>query len=131
MLNKQNILILWSIILSVLVIHLIMDNRELEQRVNHSKYMINKLNTDVEMVRQDNILIWKEFETFVDLTSEEFERTWVSFGHMRDNFRAIGYSLEYGLHLEDKDKISKEDLKKEQLRKEELKKQKLTELLNE
>ena len=64
----------------------------LENKIEHA----NKENS--ELRKQLFELTW-DYELFRDLTSDEFEKTWVSFARIRGNFVALGK----GFHLEDKD----------------------------
>ena len=66
--------------------------QNLEERIdNLKKEQVYKI---VEM-NQDVVLNKLEFDSFKKLTNDEFERTWVSFGRIRNNFIALGT----GMHL--------------------------------
>ena len=61
--------------------------KDLKKRIdNLEKNVIYKI---VE-INQDVTLSKLEFDSFKELTSDEFEKTWVSFGRIRKNFIALG-----------------------------------------
>ena len=62
---------------------------------------VNKLRKDKYEMEIKLTRIEMEFKTFKQLTSDEFESTWKSFGAVRGNFQALGH----GYHLEDNDII--------------------------
>lgn len=80
---------------------------DLEERIVVLENELNTSKEKYEMLRQDFLHAQYQFESFRDLTSEEFEKTWVSFRNIRDNFRTIGYTLKFGSHLDKKDKENK------------------------
>jgi len=64
---------------------LVIDNLSLEvQNLN--------LKTQLKKMQDDHDELKLQFDTFKDLTSDEFERTWRSFGAVRRNFIALGTS---------------------------------------
>ena len=76
----------------------------IKERIVVNEAVIHSLLSKNIELNQDITLLRTEFELFKKLTSDEFENTWKSFSHIRDNFISIGYTLEYGLHLKDEDK---------------------------
>ena len=103
--NKWNMIgrCVWSIIVTFSIFNLYATNKELHQRNHQNLLAINLLKNKCEMLESELRLTQLEFETFVDLTSQEFENTWISFGRVRDNFLSIGYVLKFGEQLEEKD----------------------------
>lgn len=67
----------------------------------NEELVINNLSLTLQVkdLKKKNADLKLEFDTFKDLTSDEFEKTWRSFGRVRANFLAFGL----GEHLEDKD----------------------------
>lgn len=67
---------------------------------HHDKKVIMELNKKIESleIRNEEIVnaeidhyrLRKEFETYKQMTSDEFVRTWESFGIIRQNFLALG-----------------------------------------
>lgn len=80
---------------------------EIEQRLEKLEIELENSNQKIIELRQEHLYLVYDYELFRDLTSEEFEKTWISFRNVRDNFRVIGYNLKFGSHLDKKDKMSR------------------------
>ena len=65
--------------------------------IHHDKGWIDKLEQRIEkleIIETDDIKASRsEFVVFKNLTSDEFERTWRSFGIIRNNFLALGTGI--------------------------------------
>jgi len=80
--------------------------------IHHDKKIMMELNKKIEILeKKNNELELKklkmEFESFKQMTSDEFVRTWESFGVIRNNFLALGT----GQFLCDEDIMSDEEEK--------------------
>jgi hypothetical protein len=82
---------------------------DIEKRVEKLEIELKNVKKQNEQLTKDFLDVQLEYEMFRDLTSDEFERTWISFRNIRDNFRAIGYNLRFGSHLDKKDKMPRKN----------------------
>jgi hypothetical protein len=74
--------------------------------IHHNKKLISNLESRIETLEKDSQeaslqrdIANRQFVTYRKMTSDEFERTWKSFGIIRNNFLALGH----GFHLCDED----------------------------
>lgn len=99
----------------ILALQLVIDNIELRDRVASIEYEQKIIMDKLKSMDGDMKSMAYEQELFMDIASKEFEYTWRSFARVRENFRAIGYSLKYGLQLSEKDvMIENEDQEPEE-----------------
>jgi hypothetical protein len=73
--------------------------------INYHKKWINKNSERINKLEKIDYIENIEFDLFKKLTSNEFEKTWRSFGIIRNNFLALGT----GFHLGEKDIIEDEN----------------------
>jgi len=82
------------------------ENAKLKSQVNKNEIYIKKIESKINNIKNNLNDISYQQESYNEFVSEEFVRTWQSFARIKQNFESIGYSLKYGLHLEEDDKMT-------------------------
>lgn len=97
--NKKEVL-LWGGI-SLLIVCLVLSILCLSERQYNKKWLM-KFEKRIESANNSNDKLFAElaqlrleFDSYRQLTSDEFESTWHSFSRIRGNFMAIGYGYHH------------------------------------
>lgn len=102
---------LFFVFLVFIFVSLIMENRisKVEIQLESLKSQLESANNSNDKLFAELTQLRLEFDSYKQLTSDEFESTWDSFGAIRNNFISLGH----GFHLEEKDITPAQEMKTE------------------